>query len=197
MTFGLLAGMGFSLYGIKSAILAYQQSKLESLESLRRVRVFDPGDLEGGAIRLDVADVEKFAAEHGVKITESVPVHDLGGEALIPSEMAHLASEGQWAPVQSSALLDPSSIDDRERNANRIFFTILGTFPNEPQARTRACRPSRAGSLQGRYCTGRLDSAERVGMALRQFRGASRAGRFGRRHVHGHRPHGTHPGSPG
>lgn len=135
VTFGLLAGMGFSLYGIKSAILAYQQSKLESLESLRRVRVFDPGDLEGGAIRLDVADVEKFAAEHGVKITESVPVHDLGGEALIPSEMAHLASEGQWAPVQSSALLDPSSIDDRERNANRIFFTILGTFPNEPQAR--------------------------------------------------------------
>lgn len=141
VTFGLLAAMGFSLYGMKAAILSYQQEKLDALDGLRRVRVEDPGDIEGNAIRIDAEDVRRFAQERGVPIVESSPVYDLGGEALIPAELEFLRNNAQWAPVQAAGLADPTSVDDRDRGARRTFFTLVGVTPGEPQANDMGLPP--------------------------------------------------------
>jgi hypothetical protein len=135
VTFGLLAAMGFSLYGVKAAIVSYQEEKLDALESLRRVRVVDPGDISGAIVALDLPDIQQFARQRGVPIAHADPVFDLGGEALIPAELDFLVREGRWAPVQASALFDPASVDGRDKAARRNVMTLLGARADTPEAR--------------------------------------------------------------
>ncbi len=134
VTFGMLAAMGFALFGVKSAIVAFQREKLDSLQVLRRVRVESPGDFSGNAMQLDGESVRKAVAAKGINVVHFEPVFELGGEALTAGDRQYMRDSERWAEPQLRSLLHPEQVDGIERGQRRVYLNVMGADPGQPLA---------------------------------------------------------------